>query len=62
MRALISVVSRFVPRHRLQRFAHLGMQAIGIFYRGIIMICNQRHHFTPCNFNGFFTICPLSTR
>jgi SAM-dependent methyltransferase len=34
MRALISVVSRFVPRHRLQRFAHLGMQAIGIFYRG----------------------------
>lgn len=34
MRALISVVSRFVPRHRLQRFAHLGMQAIAIFYRG----------------------------
>ncbi|MDG2426067.1 MAG: class I SAM-dependent methyltransferase [Flavobacteriales bacterium] len=34
MRALISVVSRFVPRHRLQRFAHLGMQAIAFAYRG----------------------------
>ena len=34
MRALISFVTRFVPRHLLQRVAHLALQAISPFYWG----------------------------
>lgn len=34
MRALISFVTRFVPRHILQRVAHLGLQALSPLYRG----------------------------
>ena len=34
MRALISLVTRFVPRHLLQRVAHLALQAISPFYWG----------------------------
>ena len=34
MRALISFVTRFVPRHLLQRVAHIALQAISPFYWG----------------------------
>ena len=34
MRALISFVTRFVPRHLLQRVAHFALQAISPFYWG----------------------------
>lgn len=34
MRALISFITRFVPRHLLQRFAHLALQMVSPFYRG----------------------------
>ena len=34
MRALISFVIRFVPRHLLQRVAHLALQVISPFFRG----------------------------
>ena len=34
MRALISFVTRFVPRHQLQRVAHIGLQMVSPFFRG----------------------------
>jgi len=34
MRALISLITRFVPRHLLQRVAHIGLQLISPFYWG----------------------------
>ncbi len=34
MRALISFVTRFIPRHLLQRVAHIALQVLSPFYRG----------------------------
>jgi len=34
MNKIISFVTRFIPRHLLQRVAHLFLQVLSIFYRG----------------------------
>lgn len=34
MKKLIAFATRFIPRHHLQRFAHLLLRGVSVFYRG----------------------------
>lgn len=34
MRRLIAFATRFIPRHHLQRFAHIVLRMLSVFYRG----------------------------
>lgn len=34
MKRIIAFATRFVPRHHLQRFAHLVLRVVSVFYRG----------------------------
>lgn len=44
MKAIISLLIRFVPRKYLQRFSGVGLKAVGLFYSGNAVTCPICNH------------------